>query len=338
MILYDKNSKFLGIGKEELSVLGFEDIDQFRESCSDVAELFVNKAGYIYKFKNFSWIDYTLNSGAPKKSVILQQRNGNEIETGIKIKEIFALDADDRQKNYYSVEFTNASMQENSPKQENFNAPKDDLAIQTSAEPLEAKEEPSTLIEDFEEHDEIPPSIDFDKQEPEEKFIIKPSEPELKLKVSSEVIDNSLNLAEDYYDDAIELKQDDEEEIFKIKTPPKESHNPQSRNTSVVKIPFDIVACAETLGLDFSLVAEVLSDYERSIDKALPQIKFCIDTADDTQLESTIFKLKGISDNLHIQHLSDQLIKILKAPDAEAKSEEFENFKIMVEHFKEDLI
>ncbi len=67
MILYGKNCDFIGIGKEELSFLGFENIDQFKEVCSDVADLFVNKPGFIYKFKNFSWIEYTLNSGAPKK-------------------------------------------------------------------------------------------------------------------------------------------------------------------------------------------------------------------------------------------------------------------------------
>lgn len=338
MILYDKNSKFLGIGKEELSVLGFEDIDQFRESCSDVAELFANRAGFIYKFKNFSWIDYTLNSGAPKKSVILQLRNGNEIETGIKIKEIFAYDASNGQKDYYSVEFTNALAQENNPKQENSSTLKTDFAMQKFAEPLSEKEEPNILIEDFVELDEIPPSVDFDKQEPKEKLIIKPREPELKLKVFPEVLDNSLNLVEDYSEDTFEIKQDEEEEIFKIKTLAKESHNIQSKNTSVIKTPFDVVACAETLGLDFSLVAEVLSDYERSIDKALPQIKFCIDSDDATLLQSNIIKLKGISDNLHIDHLSDQLVKILQAPDTNTKTQEFEKFKTMVEYFKEDLI
>ncbi|MFK5881523.1 MAG: hypothetical protein QM482_04865 [Sulfurospirillum sp.] len=88
MILYDKKSNFLGMGQSELSILGYEDMEEFKSYFDDFADLFVNHPGYISKFKNFSWIDYALHSGAPNKNVLLKHKNGTDIETGLKISEI----------------------------------------------------------------------------------------------------------------------------------------------------------------------------------------------------------------------------------------------------------
>ncbi|HIP44899.1 MAG TPA: hypothetical protein EYG93_06170, partial [Sulfurospirillum arcachonense] len=102
MILYSKSGDFLGIGKDELSFLGYEDLDEFKSIYSDVADLFINRPGYIFKFKNFSWIDYALHSGAPKKSVIIKLKTGNEVEVAIKIKELFLYNPKENEELYYS--------------------------------------------------------------------------------------------------------------------------------------------------------------------------------------------------------------------------------------------
>ena len=88
MILYDKNGTFLGMGQDELFVLGYEDIEEFKSYFNDFADLFVNRPGYISKFKNFSWIDYILHSGASNKNVILKQKSGREVESGLIISEM----------------------------------------------------------------------------------------------------------------------------------------------------------------------------------------------------------------------------------------------------------
>ncbi|MDD3343714.1 MAG: hypothetical protein PHR87_09085 [Sulfurospirillaceae bacterium] len=89
MILYDKSGLFLGMGNQELYSLGYEDMDEFKNYHNDFAELFVNKPGYIFKFKNFSWIDYTLHSGTPNKRIIIKTKSGKEIESSLIIHEIF---------------------------------------------------------------------------------------------------------------------------------------------------------------------------------------------------------------------------------------------------------
>ena len=109
MILYDKNGLFLGMGNPELSLLGYEDMEEFRNYHNDVADLFINKPGYICKFKNFSWIDYTLHSGTPNKRVLLKTKNGKEIESFLTISEIFLAKELNHCDLFFSIEFTQLS-------------------------------------------------------------------------------------------------------------------------------------------------------------------------------------------------------------------------------------
>ena len=88
MILYDQNYNFIGMSNETLSYLGYEDLADFTSQHSDFANLLVNKEGYIYKFGNFSWIDFVLYSGSPNKSALLKLKNGDETEIKISVKEV----------------------------------------------------------------------------------------------------------------------------------------------------------------------------------------------------------------------------------------------------------
>ncbi|MDR2080782.1 MAG: hypothetical protein LBP54_02700 [Campylobacteraceae bacterium] len=101
MILYDKDTKFIGVSADVLSVLGYEDMSAFMAYNNDVADLFVNKQGYVHKFDDFSWINYVLNGSLPSKNVIIKQRNGGEIGASISIAEIFLSDA--KSGKYYLV-------------------------------------------------------------------------------------------------------------------------------------------------------------------------------------------------------------------------------------------
>ncbi len=48
MILYDKDCNFLGVGREELSFAGFEDMEEFKSYYDDFADLFEENMGGIY--------------------------------------------------------------------------------------------------------------------------------------------------------------------------------------------------------------------------------------------------------------------------------------------------
>jgi len=113
LVLYDKKSNFLGIGQNELSMLGFEDIEEFKSYHDDFADLFINHPGYISKFKNFSWIDYALHSGVPNKNVVLRHKNGTEIEATLNIMEVFLLNPINEENSIYDIEIDVSSTKNN---------------------------------------------------------------------------------------------------------------------------------------------------------------------------------------------------------------------------------
>jgi len=363
MLLYRKNGDFIGLGKEELSFLGFEDMDQFKDICSDVADLFVNKPGFIFKFKNFSWIDYTLNSGAPKKSVILKLKDGNEIETGIRIKEIFLYDEQNNEDIYYCVEFTNNMTQptlepidiifpnSNDIKPDidiaesiNFK-PQDiepieeqkDILIDFNNEPSKELEEP---IEDIENKSTEDLTVDFNQT-----FVSQA--PDVKLKIDDDVFltqeTQNVSLESDYEPEAQTSSIENEEGIELVP----EGYVKDERRISDIdlvdgleeEIPqFDLAQCAEELGLDISLIAEVMSDYMQKVEKTIPQLKNCIDINDEISLQNHLLNLKGVSDNLHIDYLSKQLENIIRERRKNIRKEKVENFEKMVIEFKENIL
>lgn len=143
MILYDKNGLFLGMGNQELSLLGYEDIEEFRNYHNDFADLFVNKPGFIFKFKNFSWIDYTLHSGTPNRRVLVKTKNGREIETSLAVSEIFLPKELNGCSVLFGIELTNAPFKHDLPSSSQSPSASIPEPIQFASPTLE------TPIEDF---------------------------------------------------------------------------------------------------------------------------------------------------------------------------------------------
>jgi HPt (histidine-containing phosphotransfer) domain-containing protein len=204
MILYNKSGDFVGAGKDELSFLGFEDIDEFRHLHKDIADLFVNKPGYIFKFKNFSWIDYTLHSGAPKKNVIIKLKNGNEVEAPLKIKEIYLYSPKDGEEIMYAVDILNSNTRQapNKLHEENTSAnlnetfTNDNFLENTEDEEHKQKELPE--VADYEEEINIPLS--------DNEGSFADTQPALKLKIDENILEEEQTnkselFVEDYKED-----------------------------------------------------------------------------------------------------------------------------------------
>lgn len=145
MILYDKSGLFLGMGTQELYLLGYEDMEEFRNYHNDVADLFVNKPGYIFKFKNFSWIEYVLHSGTPNRHVIVKTKNGKEIETSLDINEIFLQKEINGSSLFFGIEFTNAPFRHDLPTTSVSPVPSSTQEIEEAQSPIFNEE---SLIED----------------------------------------------------------------------------------------------------------------------------------------------------------------------------------------------
>ncbi|RUM67085.1 MAG: hypothetical protein DSZ06_02000 [Sulfurospirillum sp.] len=88
MILYDQDHNFIGISKETVNFLGYEDIEEFISLHSDFADLLVPIEGKIYNFKNLSWLDFILYSGAPNKDATITRKDGSKVDIKLTVKEL----------------------------------------------------------------------------------------------------------------------------------------------------------------------------------------------------------------------------------------------------------
>lgn len=107
MILYDQDFNFIGMSAENLTFLGYEDIDEFTSMHNDFADLFVKREGLIHKFENFSWIHFVLYSGSPNKKAYVRHKNGTEMPVDVTIKEVILTHAYDGLRKIYSVKLIN---------------------------------------------------------------------------------------------------------------------------------------------------------------------------------------------------------------------------------------
>jgi len=323
LILYDKSGMFLGMGTQELSLLGYDDIEEFRNYHNDVADLFVNKAGYIFKFKNFSWIDYTLHSGTPNRRVLVKAKNGREIDSALHIYEIFLTQDLYGAKSCFGVEFVSASpfakteaLRETPTSSETHFEPLQSLPMQ---EPTSfSMEDAPTLITPFEEEispSEIEQSFEMPSvaqtEEPardvgdfklkfdsdilnEPSFIITPS-----TKESDTLFAQDMSL-ETYPEDAHEdLLQDT---LLCINEPLNTLMEAEVHNVSLhpQETPFDFSLSAETLGLDISTLAEIITDYSEELDAKIPFIEKALESKDFLYAKEEIAKLKSVAYHLHI--------------------------------------
>jgi HPt (histidine-containing phosphotransfer) domain-containing protein len=77
MLIYDHNKQFLGLDNEDLQQLGFASAASLFKECTDFADLFVKRPGYIHNFKNFEWIDFVLHAEAEESNAIIHTPKNN---------------------------------------------------------------------------------------------------------------------------------------------------------------------------------------------------------------------------------------------------------------------
>jgi hypothetical protein len=197
LILYDQNYNFLGISSETVNFLGYEDIKEFLSMHNDFANLLVQKEGKIYKFKNFSWIDFILYSGAPNKLATVTLKDGSEIDIKLTVKEItFAKELGGFEKCYavriISDKFVNiaSKVNENMKFQVNSNLSLNNLLTQDQPilKEIEKAKEQERVVDPIQ--DEI--SLSFEKVNVEDEvdepsFDFPPVE-ELKKDIDEEII------------------------------------------------------------------------------------------------------------------------------------------------------
>ena len=337
MILYDKSGMFLGMGNQELSLLGYEDIEEFKNYHNDVADLFINKPGYIFKFKNFSWIDYTLHSGTPNRRVLVKTKSGREIDSALLIHEIYLTQEVFGSTICFGVEFSNA------PFKEITTSPMSSVAQKVFETPKPYEEPASFLAEDapgsFEgsfEYEEPTQPVSFsnDTVSFEEDFSAPISfdtpapASDFKLKFDSSILDDLPPAKEDLplsdrgtseaFDEirteefnvapSIETYVDDDHEDLR-NDPTLLVESPRAKVVPLAPSEplFDFSLSADTLGLDISTLAMLIGEYIDELESKIKLIATSLDSSDHLSAKNEISKLKSVALHLHIMPLFNEL-------------------------------
>lgn len=207
------------MSNETLSYLGYEDLSDFTSQHSDFANLLVNKEGYIYKFQNFSWIDFILYSGSPNKSALLQLKSGDPLEIKLSVKEVHLVNELGHNSKFYSIRIlsdnfvniaskTDASITKQSPPKNAFNLNNlipDDAPASDAPTPktvAQESEEKSDFVLNFPSSESLTKEeapVKLDLSEPkEDSFVLsmpseeaKPSEDDFKLNLSESMFDTT---------------------------------------------------------------------------------------------------------------------------------------------------
>ncbi len=354
MVLYDKKSNFLGIGQSELSMLGYEDIEEFKSYHDDFADLFVNHPGYISKFKNFSWIDYSLHSGVPNKNVILKHKNGTDIEAKLDIFEIFLIDEINEEKSIYNIEinvssakddFTTTTDPYSNQKNIKLEPVKEEIEANIqSTLPLEEKisQEPANKIvfDDFSIEDYEEPKINLETNiETENSLYDDTVESFEKDSTISKPLSQDLNID---YEPTIKLKIDvpsDESE----REAPQEiqlSNTADLQNQIEPKIDknieedIDLTQIAEDTGMDIEDLALFIGEFiknSKKISKNLHQ------NSDLAITKSEIVELKGIASNLKMKNFVKILDSMLINCDKPKFEKYLNKFDIKVKNLENQL-
>lgn len=360
LILYDKSGVFLGMGNQELYLLGYEDMEEFRNYHNDFADLFVNKPGYIFKFQNFSWIDYTLHSGTPNKKVLIKSKNGKELETSLTINEIFLNQEINGSNICFCIELNASSL-----KKELSISSKSDIFEPAQEEPQSFTPQITAITQDtssehseniFQEsllyNDDYTPSFEHEAKDEGSDFKMIVNEVPvleanmgIKLKFDNDI----LTPPPQTYSSIDEIKIDDLDFVASLERYPDDKHEDLLNDTNLsvnndniksMNSEFDLAAIADDLGLDINMLAQILGEFIEEIDIKMPLIKTCIDQGNFSKAQNETAKLKSVAHHLRIINLCKQFISLeekLTQQDLEKSIQDFLNLQKIISSFKETI-
>jgi len=357
------------MGKSELSMLGFEDMEEFKSNFNDFADLFVNQPGYISKFKNFSWIDYAIHSGAPNKNILMKHKNGTEIEGKVTIHEIELINENS---SMYCIEIstTLASADYNIKTDIDFSNLEEKINENKKIEEVEQNEVIQTfediLTEDQnkidDDNEEVGKSIylkitDDENKDTEDEN--KDTEDDFKLHVEDDydlnpklsIKTDPTNIIDD--DKPIKLKVDfDENEDFdhiaatpvefknqEINAVPDTKQEPIKDNFPEKEVEYeniDFMRIAEDTGLNLGDIAEIIEDFVQESEEYVK--KSNKDILDMDFIKNEAMKLKGIASNLKITKITNTLNSILESSDSSKEKSLLQLFQKQIKNLEKQLL
>lgn len=312
------------MSKNILDFLGYESLEEFTTFANDVADLFEQRSGYVYRFKNFSWISYILHSGAPNKNAILRLKNNKELEVRILIEEILPIGSSD---GYYKVDLQPASnnidfsnnytisSSQFKPKGIEAEAPKkieDSLpnpqnsSFSTSQNNLNDHEpHPSTAINTHKEDATFSSGFDISFMDPSEFTIPQDEKPKIDDKPLPVSFDEPFT-----EEITIHPKIDTNESSLDIHT-----NAPIEKTTNEPN--YDPLHVMKILGLEPRELKLFLHEYCDHIEMVSIALEDAMNEGDNQGKQALLEQLKGTAKHLRIEHISSLLEHLSQSDELE---------------------
>ncbi len=181
MLIYNHNKEFIGIDVNDLQKLHYRSFNDLLNNCSDFADLFVKKPGYIHNFKNFKWLDFVMHSDSDESKVLISA-NQKTFSATLKIHTIYLKEAPSEAA--YLVELQHLKNVNDDTLVEEIETFEDQHSIPAEL-PRFDEMEPTTLVEpdpldvpDYTEPDALEKAPDNALYNPESPFLADTSEVE----------------------------------------------------------------------------------------------------------------------------------------------------------------
>lgn len=312
MILYNQDRKLIAIDNELVDFLGFGSLDELKNSVNDIAELFEKKPGYIYNFKNFSWISYILSNPSKEHKAIINLQE-NSIEVKISIHILTSWDSDSARYFLINLSPIEATLSDNILYQNYF-------------------EETPTIKEENIETEQSKESL-------EEINLRKPKKEE-KVNIDFENLlkENESEKNEIEKESALTIPEPKEEKINinfdeLLKNYPSEELKEPEENIS-----YDYKKVSEELEVDEKFIKELVKEFIEQSEKLKDQIQKALEENNIEKIHSLLHKIKGAASNLRIEQAINILNNTRGENDLNKLKEISKEFYDFLEKFKKYIL
>ena len=281
MLIYNHQKEFIGIDKDDLNTLGFENLEELIAESHDFADLFVKKPGYVHNFKHVNWIDFVACADSTENTKVIIQAKGKSFRSLLEIKTIYLLeDASSKSFLIYLSNMRELIDDENNDTMEHF------LEIPLPTPPIPTPV--STSI----------------KNEIEETFFDKPLDIPHTLEIPiAEVVLPSVDFDKSSLEEDLKIDLEELDDTF--------SPAPQTDTTTMEIFDngyiFDPHVASDELGLPVDLIEEFIEDFIAQAKEFQKDLYAALDEGDNDNIKILSHKLKGVAANLRIEDALESL-------------------------------
>jgi len=351
VFLYNAKKKCIAVDDDSARALGYASSTEFLEEAGDVAQFFINRPGYVYDFKNFSWIDYIIFNPGKEHRVIIPTSLG-EIDTAISVrrlkdregrdffavvlKEIDGLDVsstfmyEEAQEGGFAQGLSEAPTLEYEEPETPYEEPaapkepqlREEPKVQEEPEVQLGEPQPEPAAETATPEDEI--ALYAPSQEPvEESVAPKERDKEPSISISSETL-AQMGLSDRETEEEprvdvepVALRIEEEEPEVKLfgAQEPREVAVSKEPAEPLPQVEYDLEAVAEELEIDEELIKELVEEFLQQAHEMEPEIYEALETKDLQRAKDLIHKIKGAVANLRIKSADEILAQTSEVTD-----------------------